>query len=420
MTTATTTDSTTTAKIAAFPPQDAGTPMGTPAIDNLAINTIRTLSMDAVQTANSGHPGTPMALAPVAYTLWQDFLRYDPADPNWPNRDRFVLSNGHASMLLYSLLHLAGVERLDARRAPTGEPAVPLDDIKRFRQLGSVCPGHPEHAHDRRRDDDRAARPGLATSVGMAIASQWLARPLQPARATTLFDYRVYALCGDGDLMEGMAAEAASLAGHLGLVEPLLDLRQQPHHDRRARPTWRSPRTWPRASRATAGTCCASATPTTSALRARAARPSRRDADRPTLIIVESHIGYGSPKKQDTRERARRAARRGGDQGDQARLRLAGRREVPRARRACASTSRESSARRGAALRAPSGTSASPATRRRIPSWRDEMRLMLRAPAARGLGQGISPAFPADAKGIATRDASGAGAQRDRARACRG
>ena len=128
----------------AFPLQHAGTPVGTADIDNLAINTIRTLSMDAVQAADSGHPGTPMALAPVAYALWQDVMRYDPANAQWPNRDRFVLSNGHSSMLLYSMLHLAGVKRLDHEGRATGELAVPLEDIKRFRQLGSLCPGHPE------------------------------------------------------------------------------------------------------------------------------------------------------------------------------------------------------------------------------------------------------------------------------------
>ena len=142
----------------------AGHPMSPSdcSIDDLCINTIRTLSMDAVQQANSGHPGTPMALAPVIYTLWQRFLRFDPDDPIWPNRDRFVLSNGHASMLLYSMLHLSGVKAVNAEHERSGEPAVTLDDIKRFREIDSKCPGHPEyHCHHGCRDDDRTARPGL-------------------------------------------------------------------------------------------------------------------------------------------------------------------------------------------------------------------------------------------------------------------
>jgi transketolase len=165
----------------AFPLQHAGTPVGTPDIDNLAINTIRTLSMDAVQAADSGHPGTPMALAPVAYVLWQEILRYDPAQPKWANRDRFVLSNGHASMLLYSLLNLTGVQRLDHEGHATGELAVPLEDIKRFRQLGSLCPGHPEsHLTTGVETTTGPLGQGLATSVGMAIAV--VGRALQPPR----------------------------------------------------------------------------------------------------------------------------------------------------------------------------------------------------------------------------------------------
>jgi transketolase len=179
--------------------------------DRLAIDTIRTLSMDAVQAANSGHPGTPMALAPVGHTLWTKFLRYDPAHPHWANRDRFVLSVGHASMLLYSLLHLAGVKQ------PDGAPAVSLDDIKAFRQLGSKTPGHPEYSHTVGVETTTGPLgQGCGNSVGMAIAERWMAaRYNQPG--FTLFDHDVYSLCGDGDLMEGVAAEAASLAGHLKL-----------------------------------------------------------------------------------------------------------------------------------------------------------------------------------------------------------
>ena len=298
MTIATTTP-TTTAMSTAFPMQDAGTPMGTPAIDNLAINTIRTLSMDAVQAADSGHPGAPMGLAPVAYALWQEALRYDPMQPKWANRDRFVLSNGHASMLLYSLLHLAGVQKLDHHGHPTGEPSVPLEELKRFRQLGSVCPGHPEsHLTTGVETTTGPLGQGLATSVGMAIASQWLgARYNRPGY--TLFDYRVWTICGDGCLMEGISTEAASLAGHLGLanlcwiydsnritIEGKTDLAYSDDVAARfAGYGWNVLRVGDANDLAQL---------------ARAYESARRNTDRPTMIIVDSHIGYGSPKKQDT------------------------------------------------------------------------------------------------------------------------
>ncbi|KQT31998.1 transketolase [Sphingomonas sp. Leaf412] len=185
--------------------------------ERLQIDTIRTLSMDAVQAANSGHPGTPMALAPVGWTLWTQFLRYDPGAPQWPNRDRFVLSVGHASMLLYSLLHLAGVEEVDGSGKKTGAPAVSLDDIRQFRQLGSKTPGHPEYRHTTGVETTTGPLgQGCGNSVGMAIAERWFAaRYNRPG--FTLFDHDVYALSGDGDMMEGVSAEAASLAGHLKL-----------------------------------------------------------------------------------------------------------------------------------------------------------------------------------------------------------
>ena len=186
-------------------------------IEQLAINTIRTLSMDAVQAAKSGHPGTPMALAPVAYTLFNETLRYDPAQPNWPNRDRFILSCGHASMLLYSILHLTGVKQLDADGRPTGELAVPLDDIRRFRQLNSRCPGHPEFGHNAGVETTTGPLgQGVANSVGMAIASRWLAAHYNRPDFN-VFDFNVFAMCSDGDMMEGLSGEAASLAGHLKL-----------------------------------------------------------------------------------------------------------------------------------------------------------------------------------------------------------
>jgi transketolase len=194
----------------------APAPSASPDHDELSINTIRTLTIDAVQKANSGHPGTPMAMAPAAYTLWQDFLRYDPADPLWPNRDRFVLSAGHASLLLYTLLHLSGTRRLKDGKV-TGEPAVGLDDIKRFRQIDSVTPGHPEYGLTTGVETTTGPLgQGCGNSVGMAIASRWLGAHYNKP-GLTVFDYDVYVICSDGDMMEGVASEAASLAGHLKL-----------------------------------------------------------------------------------------------------------------------------------------------------------------------------------------------------------
>ena len=188
-----------------------------PSIDEITINTIRTLTMDAVEKAQSGHPGTPMGMAPVGYVLWSRFLRYDPDRPDWPNRDRFVLSVGHASLLLYALLHLSGVREIDGDGRPTGQPAVSLDDIKQFRQLDSKTPGHPEYRLTT--GVEATTGPlgqGCGNSVGMALAERWLAARFNRDDAI-LFDHDVYALCSDGDMMEGVASEAASLAGHLKL-----------------------------------------------------------------------------------------------------------------------------------------------------------------------------------------------------------
>jgi len=186
-------------------------------LDQLSVDTIRTLSIDAVQQAKSGHPGTPMALAPLVYTIWNRVMRFDPEDPIWPNRDRFVLSNGHASMLLWSMLHLTGTKAVNADYERLGQPAVSLEDIRRFRQLGSRAPGHPEyHWVSGVETTTGPLGQGVATSVGMAIAQKWLAdrynRPGFP-----IFDYNIYVVGGDGCMMEGVASEAASLAAHLGL-----------------------------------------------------------------------------------------------------------------------------------------------------------------------------------------------------------
>ncbi|HEY2660032.1 MAG TPA: transketolase [Caulobacteraceae bacterium] len=266
---------------------------GERAIDQLCINTIRTLAMDAVQKANSGHPGTPMALAPVAYALWRHFLRFDPRDPAWPNRDRFVLSNGHASMLLYAVLHLAGV------RDAQGEPAVSLDDIRQFRQLDSKCPGHPEYGVTAGVETTTGPLgQGCGNSVGMAMAGRWLAKRFNRP-GFTLFDYDVYAFCGDGDMMEGVTSEAASLAGHLMLgnlcwiydnnhitIEGHTDLAFS--DDVAARFLaygWNVERIGDANDIQRIG---------------QAIERFKAGGAVPTLIIVDSHIGYGAPHKQDT------------------------------------------------------------------------------------------------------------------------
>src|SRR3977135_3065977 len=184
-------------------------------LETLCINTVRTLAIDAVEKANSGPPGAPMVLAPVAYCLWQEFLRYDPADPTWLNRDRFVLSNGHASMLLYAMLHLAEVRSVDEHGQVLKELAVPMEEIKRFRQLGSRTPGHPEsHITSGVETTTGPLGQGVGNSVGMAIAGKWLGANFNRPEFE-VFNYNVYAMCSDGDLMEGVGSEAASLAGHL-------------------------------------------------------------------------------------------------------------------------------------------------------------------------------------------------------------
>src|SRR6202035_3798842 len=183
-------------------------------LDQLAINTIRTLSIDAVQQANSGHPGTPMALAPLVYVIWNEVMRFDPQDPIWPNRDRFVLSNGHASMLLWSVLYLTQTRAVNADYERLGEPAVSLDDIKHFRQLGGKCPGHPEyHLTSGVETTTGPLGQGCGNSVGMALAGRCLSQHFN-RRDCALFDYDVYVFCGHGDMMEGVASDAASFAGH--------------------------------------------------------------------------------------------------------------------------------------------------------------------------------------------------------------
>lgn len=267
--------------------------------DQLCINTIRTLAMDAVQKANSGHPGTPMALAPVGYTVWNQFLRYHPEHPDWPNRDRFVLSVGHASMLLYSLLHLAGVVEIDAHGKPSGKPAVSLADIKQFRQLDSKTPGHPEYRMTTGVETTTGPLgQGCANSVGMAMAERWLGERFNRPDAA-LFDYSVYVLCGDGDMMEGVSGEAASMAGHLKLanlcwiydnntitIEGHTELAFNEDVPARFRGYgWK--------------TLHVTDANDTVAL-AKALQTFKHTDDAPTLIVVDSVIGYGAPHKHNT------------------------------------------------------------------------------------------------------------------------
>jgi len=367
-------------------------------IDRLCIDTIRTLAMDAVQAARSGHPGTPMALAPVAYTLWQKRLRYDPLDPQWMDRDRFVLSAGHASMLLYALLHLAGVREA----AGTTGLAVPLEEIKRFRQLGSRCPGHPEYRHTAGVETTTGPLgQGVGNSVGMAIASRWLASRYDRPDVE-LFTHDVYALASDGDIMEGISHEAASLAGHLGLdnlcwiydnnhitIEgPTTLALSDDTATRFAGYGWHVERV--RDANDTAAL-------------ERALDVFQRTEGKPTLIIVDSHIGYGAPHKQDSREahgeplgedEVRGAKRAYGWPEDATFLVPDGVREHFAAGIGA----------RGAQLHA-AWNERFAAYRKAYPHEAAELDLIRRRGLPDRWDESI-PAFPADAKGLATRESS--------------
>ena len=371
-------------------------------IDELCVNTIRTLCIDAVQQANSGHPGTPMAMAPVVYTLWQDFLRFDPADPIWPNRDRFVLSSGHASTLLYSMLHLTGVTSVDEKYERLGTPSVSLDDLKHFRQLGSKCPGHPEyHLTSGVETTTGPLGQGVANSVGMAIAADWLSRHFnRPDFA--IFDYDVFALCGDGCMMEGVSSEAASLAGHLRLGN-LTWIYDSNHitiegntalafsEDVAARFLgygWQVLRVSDANDRDRISDAIANA---------------RRTDDRPTLIIVESHIAYGAPHKQDTsaahgeplgEEEVRETKRRYGWPEDAKFLVPEGVREHFAAKFGA----------RGQKLRAE-WLALFARYKSAHPDLADACERIQRRDLPDGWDQDI-PVFPADPKGIASRDSS--------------
>jgi transketolase len=371
-------------------------------LDQLCVNTIRTLSMDAVQQANSGHPGTPMAMAPVVYCLWQRFLRFDPEHPIWPNRDRFVLSAGHASMLLYSLLHLTGVKAVNPKYETLGEVSVTLDDIKQFRQLDGKCPGHPEYRWTSGVETTTGPLgQGVANSVGMAIGARWLGQQFN--RRFPLFDYDVYALAGDGCLMEGISHEAASLAGHLGLANLcwIYDNNQITIEGNTALACSDDVATrfigygWNVTRVGDANDL---------EMLSRAFETFRRTSDRPTLIIVDSHIGYGAPHKQDTsaahgeplgEEEIRLAKRSYGWPEDAKFLVPEGVREHFRA----------GIGNRGAELR-EAWMGKLEAYREEYPALYDQAYRMLRRELPDGW-DGDLTAFPADPKGLATRESSG-------------
>ena len=372
-------------------------------LDRLCINTIRTLSIDAIQKAHSGHPGTPMGTAPTVYCLWQRFLRYDPEDVNWANRDRFVLSNGHASAMLYSLLYLSGVKAMNPTYEQVGRPAVTLDDLKNFRQAGSRCPGHPEYGWTS--GVEATTGPlgqGVAMSVGMAIAERWLAATYNRP-GYDLFNYNVYALCGDGCMMEGISSEAASLAGHLKLSN--LCWIYDDNHVTIEGPTsitftedvaarflgygWKV-------------THVSDANDLDMLVRAYETFLNTHDC--PTLIIVESHIGYGAPHKQDT------STAHGEPLGPEE-VRLA--KEfyswdpdtqfyVPDGVQA---HFEEQLGRRGASLHS-AWDDLFAAYRKQYPDLADQIDHMQRRDLPEGWDSAL-PTFPADAKGMASRESSG-------------
>jgi transketolase len=374
-----------------------------PRLDQLCVNTIRTLSMDAVQQAKSGHPGTPMALAPLVYTLWNRIMRFDPKDPIWPNRDRFVLSNGHASMLLWSILHLTQTRAVNADYERLGQPSVTLEDIRRFRQLDSRAPGHPEYRWVSGVETTTGPLgQGVATSVGMAIGEKWLAAHYNRP-GFDIFDYHIYAVCGDGCMMEGISSEAASLAAHLGL-DNLCWVYDNNHITIEGDTSIAFTEDVAARFLAYGWNVLRVGDANDIDRIERAFEVFRKTTGRPTFIVLDSHIGYGSPNKQDTPEA------HGEPLGDEE-IRL---------------TKRSYGWPEDAKFLVPEGVydyflagvgargaqarnqweESFVAYRAKYPDLANEIDLMQR----RGLPQGWDsdlPVFPADPKGIAGRDASG-------------
>jgi transketolase len=372
-------------------------------LDQVCANTIRTLSIDAVQQAKSGHPGTPMALAPLVYTIWNRILRFDPQDPIWPNRDRFVLSNGHASMLLWSALHLSGVRAVNAEYERLGEPSVTLDDIRRFRQLDSKAPGHPEyHWVSGVETTTGPLGQGVATSVGLAIAEKWLAsRYNRPG--FKIFDYNIYAVCGDGCLMEGVASEAASLAGHLGL-DNLCWVYDNNHITIEGNTSLAFTEDVATRLLAYGWNVLRVGDANDIDRIEQALNVFRKTKGRPTFIILDSHIGYGSPNTQDT------AAAHGEPLGDEE-VRLTKRSyEWPEDEKFLVPDGvyehfAAGVGARGANLRRE-WTEVLEVYRDRFPELANEIDLMQRRDLPVEWDRNL-PVFPPDAKGIAGRDASG-------------
>jgi transketolase len=372
-------------------------------LDQLAINTIRTLSIDGVQQANSGHPGTPMALAPLVYTIWNRVMRFDPLDPIWPDRDRFVLSNGHASMLLWSILHLTGMRAVNAEYERLGKPSVSLDDIRHFRQLNSKAPGHPEyHWVSGVEATTGPLGQGVATSVGMAIGEKWLAAKYNRP-GFEIFDYRIYAVCGDGCMMEGVSSEAASLAGHLGL-DNLCWIYDNNHITIEGKTSITFTEDIAARFLGYGWNVLRVGDANDMGLIENALNVFKETKGRPTFIILDSHIGYGSPHKHDT------AAAHGEPLGeDEIRLvkRFYGWPEdakflVPDAVRehfASGVGARGAEARR-------KWTGLFAAYRGKYPDLGTEIDLMQRRELPKGWDRNL-PVFPASAKGIAGREASG-------------
>ena len=372
-------------------------------IDQLSINTIRTLSIDAVQQANAGHPGAPMGLAAVVYELWQRYLRYDPANPIWPDRDRFVLSAGHASMLLYSTLHLAGVRAVNNKGEVLDSAAVSMDEIKRFRQLDSKTPGHPEsHITTGVETTTGPLGQGAGNSVGMAMAGKWLAANFNKP-GFEIFNFRVYALCGDGDFMEGVAAEAASLAGHLKLSNLCWIYDNN-------RVTLDGPASWSYSDDAMTrfvgyGWNVTRVSDANDLMMlGRGYETFLKTSDKPTLIVVDSHIGYGSPHRQDSYEAH-------GEPLGEAEVKLVKKNyEWPEDLKFLVPDGVYDNFKNGVGKRGADAHAAwvklYAEYGKQFPQLATELELMQKGELPAGWDKNL-PSFPADAKGLASRESSG-------------